>query len=196
MKRFYFYILILIVAYLGFVGLNRTEIYSSDANKVHGNQIIVGDLWFETATTGLGYGSLYLHEGAANVPIGDEVVGVYVKVTGFDAGLMNNVSENSDAFNVGKIGVYKVGWQISGDSQGNNITYECDIFLNEVEQSDGSCRRKFGAAADNGSMSGTAVLDVTNTGHDIELRMKQVGGVAADIDITHMSFNIVMVGGT
>lgn len=145
---------------------------------------------------GLPYGSLYLHEGAANVDISTAGADVYVKITGFDAGLMNAVTENADAFNVGKVGVYKVDWQVSADSTGNNLTYEIDIFINGVEQNDGSCRRKFGAAADYGSMSGTAILDITDTGHDIDLRMKQVGGVASDVDIFNMSFNIVQIGGT
>ena len=99
-------------------------------------------------------------------------------------------------FQVGNTGVYKVDWQISVDSQGNNLTYECDIFVNGVEQSDGSCRRKFGAAADYGSMSGTAILDITSTSHDIDLRIKEVGGAGTDIDIFNMNFNIVQIGGT
>ena len=154
------------------------------------------DLIFTGAGNGLGYGSLYLHEGAANVDISGAGADTYVKVTGFDAGLMNNVSENSDAFNVSNTGVYKVDWQISADSQGNNLVYECDIFVNGVEQSDGSCRRKFGAAADYGSMSGTAILDITSTSHDIDLRIKEVGGAGTDIDIFNMNFNIVQLGGT
>ena len=99
-------------------------------------------------------------------------------------------------FQVGNTGVYKVDWQISADSQGNNLVYECDIFVNGVEQSDGSCRRKFGAAADYGSMSGTAILDITSTSHDIDLRIKEVGGAGTDIDIFNMNFNIVQLGGT
>lgn len=158
---------------------------------------LANDLIFTGAGEGLCYGSLYLHEGAANVDISTAGQGVYVKITGFDAGLMNNVSENSDAFNVGKVGVYKVDWSVSGDSAGNNKIYEIDIFVNGVEQSDGSARKEFGSLGSLGVMSGTAILDITNTGHDIDIRMKEPGaGAGTDFDIFNMSFNIVQIGGT
>ena len=168
----------------------RTNFEAGDVN------IASGDLLFEDAGAGLSFGTLSLHEGAENVDISGAGSGVYVKITGFNAGEMNNVSENSDAFNVGAVGVYKIDWQVSGDSAGSNLTYEIDIFINGFEQPDGSCRRKFGAATDYGSMSGTAILDITDTGHDIDIRMKEVGGAGTDFDIFHMNFNIVMVGGT
>ena len=68
-------------------------------------------------------------------------------------------------------------------------------FVNGVEQDDGSSRRKFGAAADYGSFSGTALLDITNISHDIDLRIKGVG-TDVDIDIFNLNFNIVQIGGT
>lgn len=157
---------------------------------------VPGDLVFVGASKGLGYGSLYLHEATVNIDITGAGVDTYVKITGLTTGLLNNVTINSDAFNADNTGVYKVDWQISADSQGNNLVYECDIFVNGVEQDDGSSRRKFGAAADYGSFSGTALLDITDTSHDIDLRLKQVGGVAADIDIFNLNFNIVQIGGT
>lgn len=149
-----------------------------------------------TLSTDPCYGSLYLHEGAINVDISAAGTGVYVKITGLTTGPMNNVTINSDAFNVDVVGVYKVDWQISADSQGSNLTYDADLFLNGVELNDGAARRKFGAADDYGSMSGTALVDITNTGHDLDLRMKEVGGAGTDIDIFNMSFNIVRIGAT
>jgi hypothetical protein len=142
-------------------------------------------------------GSLYIHEGAQNVDISTVGQGVYVKVTGLTTGFLNGVSVNSDAFNVSAVGVYKVFWQISGDSQGNNKDYEVDIFVNGVEQDDGSARREFGASGSLGSMSGQGHIDVTNVGHDIDIRVKEVGaGVGTDFDIFNMNFNIEQLGGT
>jgi len=174
---------------------------------------VAGDTWIGSAsnhvlvdedgavdfvgTSGLAYGSMYLHEAAVNVDISTAGQGVYVKVTGLTTGEINNVTINSDAFNCDQTGRYKVDWQISADSQGANKTYECDIFLNGVEQSNGSSRRKFAAAGDIGSFSGTAILDVTNAGHDIDLRIKEPGaGAGTDIDILHLNFNVVQIGGT
>ena len=148
-------------------------------------------------TSGLCYGSLYLHEGADNVDISTAGQGVYVKITGFTSGLTNNVTINSDAFNVGYVGVYKVNWKVSGDSVGNNKIYEVDIFVNGVEQSDGSGRKEFGALGSLGELSGSAIIDITDTAHDIDIRMKEPGaGVGTDFDIYHLNFNIVQIGGT
>jgi len=147
--------------------------------------------------SGIPYGSLYLHEGAQNIDISSVGQGVYVKITGFDTGETHNVTINSDAFNVDYVGVYKIDWQVSGDSQGNNKDYEIDIFVNGVEQSDGSSRQEFGSVGSLGSMNGTAIIDITDTAHDIDLRMKEVGaGAGTDFDIFNMSFNITQVGGT
>lgn len=173
-------------------GVQDSGIIIDDSNNV----LLPGDLVFTLSGNGLSYGSLYAHEAALNVDITTPGIGVYVKITGLTTGLLNNVSVVSDAFRAPNIGIYKVDWQVSADSQGNNLTYECDIFVNGVEQPDGSARRKFGAAADYGSFSGTAILDITNATHDIDLRIKQVGGVAADLDIFNLNFNIVQIGGT
>ena len=143
------------------------------------------------------FGSLYLHEGAVNVDISTAGQGVYVKITGFTTGETKNVTINSDAFNVNRVGMYKVDWQISGDSQGNNKDYEVDIFINSVEQSDGSARRAFGATGSLGSLSGTCICDVTSTSHDIDIRMKEIGADAGtDFDIFNMNFNITRIGNT
>lgn len=155
-----------------------------------------GDIVF-VGTAGLCFGSLYLHEGTANVDISTAGQGVYVKVTGFTTGLLNNVTINSDAFNVGHVGVYKVNWKVCGDSVGNNKTYEIDIFVNDVEQHDGSARREFGASGSLGELNGSAILDITDTAHDIDIRMKEPGvGAGTDFDIYHLNFNVVQIGGT
>ncbi len=168
---------------------------AGDANQAVINE--AGALTFSGAGSGLPYGSLYLHEGAANVDISAAGQGVYVKITGFVTGHLNNVTINSDAFRVGVVGHYRIYWQISGDSAGNNKDYEIDIFINGVEQPDGSARREFGAIGSLGSLSSSCICDITNTAHDIDIRMKELGaGAGTDFDIFNMSFNIVMVGGT
>ncbi len=145
---------------------------------------------------GVPFGSLYAHEDTLNVDISAAGQGTYVKITGLTTGLLHHVSVNSDAFNVDTVGVYKVDWQISGDSQGNNKDYEVDIFVDGDEEADGSARSEFGGAGSLGSMSGTAIIFVTDTGHDIDLRMKEVGaGAGTDFDIFNMNFNIFMLGG-
>jgi len=155
-----------------------------------------GDIKF-MGTAGLPFGSLYLHDGAQNIDISAVGQGVYVKITGLATGELNNVTINSDAFNVGAIGHYLIQWQVSGDSQGNNTDYEVDIFVNGVEQTDGSARHEFATLASLGSMSGTAIIDITNTGHDIDLRMKEIGaGAGTDFDIFNVNFNLVHIGGT
>ena len=146
-------------------------------------------------TGSLAFGSLYLHEGEVNIDISGAGQGVYVKVTGFTTSYLHEVSVNSNAFNVKNIGVYKVDWQMAGDSQGTGKIYEIDLFLNGVEQHDGSSRRGFGSVGSLGSMSGTAILRVTATDHDIDIRIKEPGsGAGTDIDLFHMNFNIVRIG--
>jgi hypothetical protein len=147
-----------------------------------------------TLSRNIAYGSLYLHEGAINVDISTPGQGTYVKITGLTSGLTNNITINSDAFNVAYPGIYKVNWQISGDSQGLNKTYEIDIFVNGVEQSDGSARREFGAADSLGCLSGTAILNITSASHDIDIRMEEPGaGAGTDFDIFHANFNISLL---
>lgn len=143
----------------------------------------------------IAYGSLYAHEAALNVDISAVGQGVYVKITGLTTGELSDVSVNSDAFRVGIIGKYKIDWQVSGDSAGNNKDYEFDIFVNSVEKPDGSARRGFGGAGSLGSMSGTAILDITSTSHDIDLRVKETGsGGGTDFDIFNLGFNVVRLG--
>ena len=150
-----------------------------------------GDMIFHGGA-GLCYGSLYAHDASITV---DLEQGNYVKITGLTAGLMHNVSENSDAFNVGSVGVYKVDWSISGDAEGANKDIECEIFVNGVGQADGSARAHWITAGNEQSMSGTALLDITSTGHDIDLRLKNATD-NTNIDLCHVNFNIVQIGGT
>ncbi len=168
------------------------------AGKYVFNDLIIDrDLIFTGAGKGLSFGSLCLHEGALNIDISAVGQGVHVKITGLTQGLLNNVTINSDAFRVANVGIYKIDWQISGDSQGNNKDYEVDIFVNSVEQVDGSARREFANVASLGSMSGTGFIDVTSVSHDIDLRIKELGGGAGtDFDIFNLNFNILQIGGT
>ena len=144
---------------------------------------------------GLPYGSLYQHETSQTVDISTAGNDVYVKITGFTTGKLNAVTINSDAFRVTYPGIYKVDYQVSANSGGTNVTYEFDLFVNGVEQEDGSSRRKFGTPGDNGSISGTAILDITSAVHDIDLRVKGVGQ-SNDVVIFNANFNVVMIGGT
>jgi hypothetical protein len=137
------------------------------------------------------YGSLYLHEATVNVDISGVGQGVYVKITGMTTGLTSNVTINSDAFNVDTVGVYYVSWSISADSQGTNKDYQTEIYVNNVQQADGSGRRLYGAGGDVGTSTGSAILNITNTGHDIDLRIKELGsGSGSDLDIFNLSFNV------
>lgn len=146
---------------------------------------------------GVPYGSMYLHEGAVNIDISAAGQGTYVKVTGLTAGQYHDVTLNSDAFNVDQIGVYKVTWSLSGDSQGNNKIYEVDLFVNGVEQSDGSAREEFGAIGSLSSFGSSAIIPIYDTTHDIDLRMKEPGGGGGtDFDIFHASFNIFQLAGS
>lgn len=154
-----------------------------------------GDLIYVGAA-GLCYGSLYAHDASINIDISGVGQGVPVKVTGLTTGLLNNVSINSDAFNVDNIGVYKVDWQMTGDSAGTGKVYDMHIYINGVEQEDGSSHRGFGSVGSLGSFSGTAILDVTDIGHDIDLRISEPGGGSGtDIDIDDVNFNVVQIGG-
>jgi hypothetical protein len=141
-------------------------------------------------------GSLYLHEAAVNVDISTPGQGVYVKITGLTTGHLKNASINSDAFNVDYTGWYDVNWSISGDSQGDNKDYEVDIFVNGVEQADGSARRIYAAAGSLGNMGASGHIQVTDTSHDIDLRMKELGaGAGTDFDIFNMTFNLERIHG-
>ena len=147
-------------------------------------------------TGGVPYGGLYLHEGAVNIDISGAGQGVYVKVTGFTTGQSHDVTINSDAFNVDVVGVYKVDWQLSADSAGTGKIYDVDLFVNGVEQPAGSARRGFGAVGSLGSMSGTAMLAISDITHDVDLRIKEPGaGAGTDIDIFHANFNLMHIAG-
>jgi len=157
---------------------NKTSISATGDQTFHGSG-------------GIPYGSLYQHETATTIDLVDDT---YVKITGFTTGLTNLVTINSDAFNVDTIGVYKITWSLSVDPAAvSDIHF--DLFLNGVEQGDGSARRKFGTANDHGNIGGVALLDVTNTGHDIDLRAKNITN-SNDMDVYHANFVITMVGGT
>jgi hypothetical protein len=150
------------------------------------------DLVFMDAAAGIPYGSMYFHEASQTV---DLVLNTYVKVTGWSSGLTNSVTIATSAFNVDYVGAYKIDWQIAGDTAGSNKIIEANIFINGVEQTDGSSERKFATGGDVGSFSGTAILDVTDISHDIDLRLKNTTD-STDLDIFDANFNVTMVGGT
>jgi len=153
---------------------------------------INGDMSFVSAGSGLPYGSLFLHEGAEVITIA--VTDTYYKVADLGEGLVNNVTTSASAFNVGAVGVYKIDWQLSCSSAGVNKIYEVDVFINGVEQTDGSSARKFSGVGDLGSMSGTCLCAITNVAHDVDIRIKQTDGGTDDVTIFNANFNIVQIG--
>ena len=113
-------------------------------------------------------------------------------------GLTHDVSINSDAFNVHHIGIYKVYWNLSADSQGTGKTYEVGIFVNGVEEAQGSGSRAFGSVGSLGSFSGAAPILIEDITHDIDLRIKEItagGGAGTDIDIFDVNFGLDHKGG-
>ena len=168
----------------GSIGIN-------DDLTVGGDLYLTGELIFNETGSGLAYGSLYQHEAVTTINL---VKNNYVKITGFTPGLLNAISVNSDAFNVNRVGVYKVNWSLSVDPA-SVCDIHFDLFVNGVEQNDGSGHRKFGAANDHGNISGTAILDITNAGHDIDIRAKNITN-SNDMDVYHANFNIMQIGGT
>lgn len=166
------------------IGAPGTTDFTTEAD---GNSYWVG------AGTGLPYGSLYMHEATQTV---DLVENTYVKITGFTTGLMNNVSIVSDAFRPGVVGVYKIDWQISGDAAMGNEDMEIAIFFNGGEVADGNSRFHVPVTAGNEfSVSGSAIVDITSTGQDIDLRIKNLTS-SNDVDLFHANFNLVQIGGT
>jgi len=136
------------------------------------------------------YGSQYVKSGAINLDFSTVGQGTFIKVTGLTAGILNNVTINSDAFRVGQVGDYRVFWKIDAAGAGTNKIYEVGIFVNDVEQGDGYGGRKY-ATSDLGSQSGGGLIEVTDTDHDIDLRvMEPGGGGGTDLDITHLNFFI------
>lgn len=144
------------------------------------------------------YGGMYIHEGAVNVDISAVGQGVYVKIDSMTEGIGNNVTAVADyALKGSQIGHYEIFWQISGDTQGNLKDYEVDIFVDDVEQPEGSARREYATPGSLGSMSGQGRINLTNVSHEIDIRMKETGsGAGTDFDIFNMNFTIERMGPT
>ena len=162
-----------------------------------GDTHIKGDIVFLNSGSGLAYGSLYAKEASLNVDISTAGQGVFVKIAGLTTGLLNNVSVNSDAFNVAGVGVYKVDWQASVESGQNEREYQFSIFVDGVEQADGSARKTLvnDVLAQIHILSGTGLINVTNATHDIDLRVEQVNSSPSDLDVKNLNFNITQLGG-
>ncbi len=157
-------------------------------------QVAKAGLVFVGSGVGLPCASMWIHEDTVAITI--DTANVYIKIDGWTAGVSNGVLFNADTsgFVVPVVGLYKIDWQISGDPEGNNKNFEVDIHVNGVEQEDGSAKRDFGAAGSLGSLSGTAIIRVTNTSHEIDIRAKNTDDTT-DLDIFNASFNILHVGG-
>ena len=154
-----------------------------------------GDLTFASVGSGLHYGAECLHEGDIELDFSTAGQGVYIQVTGMAAGPLNGVTIASNKFSVTKTGLYKISWDLSADSQGTGKDYECDVFVNGVEQDCASARRSFGAVGSLGVLGATGVVEITNVAHEIEIKMKEVGaGAGTNINIFNANFNISQIG--
>jgi len=157
----------------------------------------IGNTWVLQADTLQAYAAQYLHEAAVNVDISAAGQGVYVKIINLNPGPYKNVAISASAFTILHPGVYRVEWDLSGDSAGNNKTYEVDLFVNGVEQEGGSARKEFGATGSLGGMTGSTILELYSPPYDIDFRMKEPGaGAGTDFDIYHANFNIFRIGAT
>lgn len=154
-----------------------------------------GDLKFVGAG-GLPFGSLYAHELTVTKPL---VQNEYHPLSGaglFTAGNSNNVTAVavSGALVINTEGMYKVDWSLSCESATASQDIDVDLFINEVEQSDGAARRVLGAANDKGNMGATAILDCA-VDDKITLRVKNNTG-SNSIIVYDANINCVQVGGT
>lgn len=145
-------------------------------------------------STPLPYGSMWIHEQEVTVVIAG--VGDYTPVSGFTAGHLNAVTVDSSgtAFTVEHAGVYKIDWSLSGDSAGVNKNYEVDIFVDGVEQDEGSAKRDYGAVGSLGNYASPGLITCP-AGCDVQLRVKNTDD-GTDFDIFNGSVVITMVGGT
>jgi hypothetical protein len=141
--------------------------------------------------SGLPYGSLYAKGASITVDISGAGQGVFVKITGLTTGLLNNVTVSSNAFNVATVGVYKVDWQVSAYSATGKV-YQFSIFRNTFEQSDGSAQMRIenDTAGQEHIFSGTGLINITNVGQAIDLRVEQVNAGPSDLTLTNVNFNI------
>lgn len=145
-------------------------------------------------TAGLPHGGMFMHEAANTINL---VLNTWVKVTGYTSvGLLNNVTFVSDyALTVDKIGHYDIGWSFNGDTIGGNKDIKFTIFLNDVEVPQGTGRMHTRAAGEEIAISSSAFVDITNTAHQVDMRIMNLTD-STDIILHGATFHLTQIGGT
>lgn len=90
----------------------------------------------------------------------------------------------------GSAGDYLVQWTASATAQSNNDIFDFDIHVEAVEIISTTQRRKFGIAADIGSMSGVSIITVADGDHVAFVVANVTAGTG---DITLRDFALVLV---
>lgn len=154
-----------------------------------------GDVIF-VGHAGFLFGSLYGHELTKSIPTSG---GAYITISGasmWTAGPTNTVNQSASngSMTVTEPGRYKVDWSLSCESAVASQDIDVDLFINEVEQSDGSARKVLGAGSAKGNMGASAILDCADN-DVITLRIKNNTSNNAII-IYNANFNVLHIGGT
>lgn len=179
---------VLVLTESGFIGIATTT--PEFTLTVDGDVLITGDLDFDTAGSGLIFGSIYQHETMEVVPIEQNV---YIPIGGFISGLSNNMILTTSTINIIVSGVYKIDWSISSSMASVNQDVDIDIFVNAVEQDDGASRRMFGTGGDIGNIGASAILSL-NAGDKIGLQVKNITS-GSNMTIQSANFNVTKIGG-
>jgi len=163
-----------------------------DSSDVPFFKIHAADTYWTGSGSGLPYGELYDHDAANTITVSSS--STYYKIDSLTLGENNLVTENSDAFNVGIVGRYLVNYSISCYSVGV-VSLESSVFLNNAEQTNTNCQVATTGTFYVMNLSGTGILDITDTGHDVELKIKN-NTDTNDIVVGEVNFTIVHIGGT
>jgi hypothetical protein len=121
-----------------------------------------------------GYGQIYVQSGSATQS--SLTADTFTKITQFDT---NGESQSSspdhtnDDIDLNRKGKWLVSFQASFSGT-NSREYRLAVFLNGSEQAMVSTNRKLGTGGDVGSCSAVGIVDVTTSGHAIDLRVSPI----------------------
>ncbi|KKM04954.1 hypothetical protein LCGC14_1759100, partial [marine sediment metagenome] len=180
------------------VGINVTD--PDSKLEVNGDVHIDGDLFFETASSGLFYGNMDQSAGAFNVTL--TTINVWVELdaatTNIVAGPLNDITFDGDHFlKVNTTGVYTIVYSLipAVDSvAGGDQHIEFQVFKNDAVTGKGETHVTFKNILRELPVASDTLLSLT-AGDEISIGARNTSSSGKIISVDHLEMTMVMVGG-
>ena len=169
---------------------------SAGGISASGSVDIYGDLDFESADSGLLYGSYYGNDiGYSTASAVQNEWYVVVDADIAEGPATNSVLfQNNKELKVEHGGVYLINWSADASSTANNTHIHIGIGVNDAVQNAGQCHMDDTDLGEEAPMSGTAILSIS-TDQRVSLMIQTPDAGTPDLGIENINLTVVQIGG-